>query len=126
MGNRYTYADICRIFNVRNGVDCEHLHQDFVPILCAFGDLYKSFNPKATLTITSAYRNPEHNERVGGVKNSAHTLGLAVDISCTTSTERFYIIGAALSVGIFRIGINKTYIHLDIDANKSNPVIFLY
>ena len=32
------------------------------------------------LTITSGYRCPAHNERIGGAKFSQHTLGLAADI----------------------------------------------
>lgn len=32
------------------------------------------------VVVTSGYRSPEHNEAVGGVKNSYHTLGLAADI----------------------------------------------
>ena len=32
------------------------------------------------IVVTSGYRSPEHNEAVGGVKNSFHTLGLAADI----------------------------------------------
>lgn len=32
------------------------------------------------IVVTSGYRSPEHNEAVGGVKNSYHTLGLAADI----------------------------------------------
>ena len=34
--------------------------------------------------ITSGYRSPEHNEKVGGVPNSSHTLGHAVDIYAPT------------------------------------------
>ena len=31
--------------------------------------------------VTSGYRTPEHNKRVGGIENSAHTKGLACDIA---------------------------------------------
>jgi hypothetical protein len=33
--------------------------------------------------ITSGYRSPEVNKKVGGSKNSAHMSGLAVDFSCS-------------------------------------------
>lgn len=36
-------------------------------------------NHKGNLWITSGFRCQTHNEKVGGVKNSFHTLGLAVD-----------------------------------------------
>ena len=40
------------------------------------------------MEITSGVRCKAHNEAVGGVKNSAHTLGLAVDIGCSSSKQR--------------------------------------
>lgn len=36
--------------------------------------------PAYEVVITSSYRSPEHNEKVGGAKNSAHVHGLAYDI----------------------------------------------
>ena len=33
----------------------------------------------APMTITSGYRDPEHNDRIGGSKSSAHVEGKAVD-----------------------------------------------
>jgi len=44
--------------------------------------------------ITSGYRCIAHNRAVGGVKDSAHTKGLAADIACSDSRTRGYIIGA--------------------------------
>ena len=35
---------------------------------------------KAPVIITSGYRTPEYNAKVGGVKNSQHTKGTAADI----------------------------------------------
>ena len=34
-----------------------------------------------SITITSGYRSKEHNAKVGGVENSQHILGLAVDLT---------------------------------------------
>lgn len=34
-----------------------------------------------TITINSGFRTPEQNQMVGGVQNSAHVKGLAVDLS---------------------------------------------
>lgn len=33
--------------------------------------------------ITSFYRNKKHNKKVGGVANSYHLLGAAVDVTCS-------------------------------------------
>lgn len=78
------------------------------------------------LILTSAYRCHTHNKNVGGTENSSHTKGLAVDISCSDSVLRSKIIKQALNFGITRIGIAKTFIHLDVDPNKAQNVIWLY
>jgi len=75
--------------------------------------------------ITSGYRTKEHNEKVEGVKNSAHMVGKAADIACHTSINRFRIVAALLEVKFTRIGIYATYIHVDDDESKSSEVIFL-
>lgn len=76
--------------------------------------------------INSGFRTKEKNDEVGGVENSAHTLGLAVDLVCMTSNERFRIIQALLEAGFKRIGTGKTFIHCDVDKSKPQDVIWLY
>lgn len=76
--------------------------------------------------INSGKRTVEQNEKAGGVKDSAHLSGLAVDISCTTDSARYKIISAFQKVGFNRIGIAKTFVHCDIDKSKSSNVIWLY
>jgi len=76
--------------------------------------------------ITSGYRTPEHNEKVGGVSNSSHTLGHAVDIYAPTSRQKYIIINALLQAGFNRIGVAKNFIHVDDDPSKNEDVIFTY
>jgi zinc D-Ala-D-Ala carboxypeptidase len=76
--------------------------------------------------INSGYRTPAHNEAVGGTENSSHLKGLAVDISCTNSKDRFDLINCLLDVGFSRIGVAKTFIHADIDPDKSKGVMWTY
>jgi len=73
--------------------------------------------------ITSGYRTKEYNQSLKdrgykASKNSAHLKGLAVDIAATDSVTRFKIISAALAVGINRIGVANSFIHLDKDPDK--------
>ena len=42
--------------------------------------------------INSGYRTEAHNEKVGGKPASSHLKGLAVDLACSESRERFYLI----------------------------------
>jgi len=76
--------------------------------------------------ITSGFRTPAHNEAVGGVETSSHLKGLAVDISCTNSKDRFDLINCLLDVGFSRIGVGNTFIHADIDTDKTQGVIWTY
>ena len=75
--------------------------------------------------ISSGYRCKKHNLEVGGVKDSAHLKGLAVDIEVPDNVSRLKILRALVIVGFNRIGISKGFIHVDIDKSKPNN-IWLY
>jgi len=76
--------------------------------------------------ITSGWRCPGHNKRVGGVATSAHLVGKAADISANGSVERFAIIRALIAAGFVRIGVSKSYIHADTDETKPAGVLWDY
>ena len=76
--------------------------------------------------INSAWRSEEDNKRVGGKPTSSHLKGLAVDIKATSSRQRGLILDALRSVGFSRIGIAKTFIHVDMDFDKDQDVTWLY
>ena len=75
--------------------------------------------------INSAYRSPTHPL---SIKNptSSHIKGLAVDISVKDSTTRFKVLDALIAVGFTRIGIANSFIHVDLDFDKSQGVIWTY
>ena len=79
-----------------------------------------------SLVINSGYRTIEHNAEVGGKPDSSHLKGLAVDISCTNSTDRFKLEGILREVGFIRIGMGNTFIHVDIDKEKTQKVLWTY
>ena len=81
--------------------------------------------------ITSGYRTPSYHRRLGAQgypisKNSSHLLGQAADIRCDTATDRAHILAGLLDAGFERIGIGKTFIHVDNDQLKRSPCIWLY
>ena len=76
--------------------------------------------------ITSGYRCKKHNEAVGGKANSSHLKGLAVDILSPSSSERFAIINGLIKAGFGRIGIGKNFIHVDMDMDKPQHLIWVY
>ncbi len=76
--------------------------------------------------ITSGYRCNAHNASVGGESEGAHTRGYAVDIEASTSPTRLSIVSALLQVGFTRLGIAKTFIHVDDDPSRPPKVMWLY
>lgn len=78
------------------------------------------------LVLASAYRSKEWDESKGRSGNGAHTKGLAVDIRCYSSATRYKIVAAALGCGFRRIGIGKTFVHLDDDPTLPQGVIWDY
>lgn len=68
------------------------------------------------VTITSACRCPEHNERVGGAKGSQHKLGKAVDFQVKDMTPKQVqdFMDQFLPKDKFGLGYGKTFTHLDV------------
>lgn len=75
--------------------------------------------------INSAYRSPNHPLSIKN-PSSSHIKGLAVDIKATDNATRFKIIDALLFVGFKRIGIADTFIHVDMDYDKRQEIIWTY
>jgi hypothetical protein len=84
------------------------------------------------LIVASGYRTPERNAQVGGVKNSSHLLGYAVDwknIAPQPSewdTELIEFLEAAWAAGFRRFGVMATSIHTDDDPTKTSPALWTY
>lgn len=76
------------------------------------------------IIITSGYRCPSYNKRIGGAPNSKHCLGIAADVSCTNSKDRFTLLNLAFQIGFSGIGVDRTFLHLDI--RESEKVCWTY
>ena len=74
--------------------------------------------------ITSGYRTPDENIQAGGLQDSAHCSGLAVDLRCSDGIQRYKILSALLDVGFKRIGCYDRHIHVDLDETKPQYVIW--
>ncbi len=76
--------------------------------------------------LTSGYRNPAKNKAVGGVEDSSHITGLAVDIRVKDGVSGGKILLALAQVGFTRFGFYKdNHIHVDMDSTKPNPCIWV-
>ena len=119
----FTYTEFDSPDEVGSG---KKMHPDILEMLDQARDKYDK-----PMRITSGYRTKEYNESLSarGYKaspNSSHLKGLAADIACTSSVDRYHLINCLLDVGFKRIGIANTFIHVDIDPEKANEVIWTY
>lgn len=73
------------------------------------------------LKVTSGYRDPEHNARVGGAKNSQHIHGKAfdVDVSDLSREERVNLITQARAAGFRGIGVYENSLHFDVGGDRA-------
>lgn len=99
--------------------EIEGLKSDVVYKLDRTRDLYG--NP---LIITSGYRDPIKNEKVGGVKDSSHTSGLGIDLSCIGMENQIKLAWALGLAGFRRIGVYPRHIHADTDSTKPQNVLW--
>ena len=76
--------------------------------------------------INSGYRCERYNLEIKGSVGSSHLKGLAANIRCKDSTQRFKIVRALIRAGITRIGVAETFIHADSDPGKPNELIWTY
>lgn len=99
----------------------QDMDQDFMTMLDAL-----RAQAGIPLVLNCAYRSKAWDIKKGRSGNSAHTRGKAADIRCNSSANRMKIVRAALELGFRRIGIGKTYVHVDTDASLSQDVIWHY
>lgn len=65
--------------------------------------------------ITSSYR-------AGDTRS--HGQGLAVDLSCIRSTQRYLMLRSLIHFGFDRIGVYPRHLHVDLDPGLPGPVLW--
>lgn len=80
---------------------------------------------KIPFVITSACRCEEQNKKVGGKEKSAHLRGLAVDIACQRSTDRFLMVQCLMIAGFSRIEVAPRHIHVDMMPEAPQNVLWI-
>ena len=77
------------------------------------------------IKINSGIRCSNHNTTINATPTSSHIDGWAADLGYTGSAARYELLNAAFQV-FDRIGIAKTFIHVDVDATKTAGVVWIY
>ena len=78
------------------------------------------------MIINSGYRHPAHNSAIGGVKDSPHVFGRAVDIA-SIGELAYEIVRLAIKNGMTGIGVaqrgahDRRFIHLDDMSSDTHP-----
>ena len=80
---------------------------------------------KRSIVITSGIRCEAHNTAIKATSSSSHIDGWAADLAYNGSAERYQLLNAVIQV-FDRVGIAKTFIHVDVDSTKSPGVVWLY
>lgn len=75
--------------------------------------------------LNSAYRSVDWELTHGRAGTSSHCKGVAVDIRCSSTVQRYIIVRSLILAGFSRIGISKSFVHVDLDASKPD-CIWLY
>jgi len=78
------------------------------------------------VVVNSGVRCHAHNQAVGGVPGSAHETGEAADLHCSGSRDRMSLVQAATKAGIRRIGVARTFVHVDVSQKHPADVLWLY
>lgn len=98
----------------------ENMDKEFLTLLSEAREL-----ANIPFKINSGFRTLKHNRSLNSKDSSSHIKGLACDIHCNNSVNRQIIVSALIKVGFKRIGIAKTFIHVDLDHDKTDS-IWLY
>jgi len=78
------------------------------------------------LTITSGLRCSFWNQHEGGEPNSGHLTGTEADVACPTSRLRYFLLVSAITRGVRRIGIGKSFVHFGVATGLPQDVIWTY
>jgi zinc D-Ala-D-Ala carboxypeptidase len=103
----------------------KNMDKDFLEMLdCAREEAQIPFK------INSGFRTEAKNKEIYRLLRktpikSSHLKGYAADIHCNNSQHRSIIVRALINVGFTRLGISKTFIHVDNDQDKLDA-IWLY
>lgn len=89
------------------------------PMALAAFDRLSGYYPD--LNVTSAFRDPSHNARVGGAKGSQHIHGNAYDISTAGMSPQQVgaLIDAAQASGFNGIGVYDNSVHFDVGPERA-------
>ncbi len=115
-GNKKLSANFrVREFACSDGSDPVFIDTELVEVLQTIREHFKR-----PVTITSAYRTPDHNRAVGGTSYSQHLYGRAADIKVKgIAPKKVAAFVEELLPNSGGIGIYATFVHVDVRGTRS-------
>ncbi len=76
------------------------------------------------ITITSAYRSPEHPIEAKKNKPGEHTEGLAIDVAAIGGAPVYELVKHAMNLGCKRVGISRksNFVHLGLSKHRVTSI----
>jgi lysozyme len=70
---------------------------------------------KSPIRLTSIFRSPAYNKRIGGVSNSTHCVFNATDLVCAQPASLYLVLLDLRREGAFKggLGLYRSFVHLD-------------
>jgi hypothetical protein len=86
------------------------------------------------IIITSGLRCAWHDAMINRLKRESgkpmgsgeHVRGLAADVYCPTSPDRYRLVTLALKNGVQRLGVSGSFVHIGVDQTLPGRVIWTY
>lgn len=137
LGNKETYVNAQGKNKVRYSGE-KNMDKNFLAKIDKARDIiekgWNKENPtkRIVFIITSGYRSPLYNDSISGsVKGSAHTLGMASDISWIAYDleQKKAMLAALYEAGFRRFGTATSYVHADVSVPENghpSPAVWGY
>lgn len=95
----------------------DNIYDNMIRLLWLLDDIRTLFFFKP-IYITSFYRNSKHNTNVGGVFNSYHMLGAAVDVTCSDIPALLHLLSDFLGLVKYIHYPDKNFVHIQLKDPK--------
>lgn len=105
-------------------VECDALTTPHPALLLKLNVLRMLVN--RPVNVNSGIRCKYWNAKSGGVSESQHILAEAADLTVSGSRERWQVVKSAYEAGFRRIGVAKTFVHVDVGTKADQDVLWLY